>query len=46
MNEKEILNLCNQVNAAYAKITRKKGLEHAPNVHEIQEELDKQNKDA
>jgi hypothetical protein len=46
MNEKEILNLCNQVNAAYAKITRKKGLEHAPTVHEIQEELNKQNKDA
>jgi hypothetical protein len=46
MNEKEILNLCNQVNAAYAKITRRKGLEHAPTVHEIQEELNKQNKDA
>lgn len=46
MNEKEILNLCDQVNAAYAKITRKKGLEHTPTVHEIQEELDKQNKNA
>jgi hypothetical protein len=46
MNEKEILNLCDQVNAAYAKITRRKGLEHAPTVIEIQDELDKQNKDA
>lgn len=45
MNEKEILNLCNQVNAAYAKIIRRKGLEHAPTVTEIQKELDKQNKD-
>ena len=46
MNEKEILNLCDQVNAVYAKITRRKGVEHAPTVHEIQDELDKQNKDA